>query len=90
MITYRGPSTKAVPPVPPNFVENFIVGGWRKIERMYGARDDRLLKWIEMSGGDDLYRARLERRRGAAVAVVLLALVARQNVQAVPAIDEAA
>jgi hypothetical protein len=57
---------------------------------MYGARDDRLLKWIEMSGGDDLYRARLERRRGAAVAVVLLALVARQNVQAVPAIDEAA
>jgi hypothetical protein len=58
MLSYRGPSTKCIPPVPPHFVDNFLSGGWRKIERMYGARDDRLLKWIELSGGCDLYRAR--------------------------------
>lgn len=64
MLEYRGPSTKGIPPVPPNFVANFISGGWRKIERMYGARDDRLLKWIELSGGLSLYAARRSYMRG--------------------------
>jgi len=75
MPDYRGPSTKGVPPVPPNFVANFLTGGWRKIERMYGARDDRLLKWIELSGGDALYAARRSYMRGQASLQVAMASV---------------
>jgi hypothetical protein len=61
---YRQPSTKALPPVPPNFAENFIRGGWRQIERMYGCRDDRLIKWQILAGGERLNRARTEYRFG--------------------------
>ena len=49
-----------IPAVPPRFAEIFVEGGWRDVERMYGARTDLLLKWIEMSGGADLYRRRRE------------------------------
>lgn len=59
-IAYRPPSTKVLPPPPPEFAEQFIAGGWRRIERIYGSRSDRLLKWFEMSGGDDLRRRRAE------------------------------
>lgn len=50
---------RAIPPCPPEFGEEFVLGGWRHIEHIYGARTDLLLKWIEMSGGNCLY----ERRR---------------------------
>lgn len=90
MIGYRPPPTKGVPPVPPNFARNFVEGGWRKIERLYGARDDRLLKWIELSGGRELYRGRRDHMRGTAVAVVLLSIVAVRDVQAVTTVVEAA
>lgn len=46
------------PPLPPNFVKNFIDGGWRKVERMYGARSDVNRKWLHMAGGDELIAQR--------------------------------
>lgn len=52
-----------IPPVPPFFADRFVEGGWRDVERHYGARTDLLLKWIEMSGGEDLYRRRREHLR---------------------------
>lgn len=50
--------TKVTPPPPVEFAEEFIRGGWRRVERLYGARTDLLLKWIEMSGGEALYARR--------------------------------
>lgn len=50
--------TKALPPTPPHFAENFVKGGWRRVERVYGCRDDVVLKWIELCGGMDALRAR--------------------------------
>lgn len=47
-----------IPPVPPGFADRFLADGWRGIERVYGARTDLLLKWIEMSGGEELYQKR--------------------------------
>lgn len=52
-----------VPPVPPEFAARFVSGGWREVERIYGARTDLLLKWIAMSGGEDLHRLRREHLR---------------------------
>jgi hypothetical protein len=43
--------TRAIAPVPPNFVRNFVEGGWRRLERVYGCRDDVILTWMEISGG---------------------------------------
>jgi hypothetical protein len=47
----RDVPTRAVPRLPPNFARNFVEGGWRQLERVYGCRDDVLLKWFEMAGG---------------------------------------
>jgi hypothetical protein len=69
---YRKPSTKILPPPPPEFAENFIKGGWRLVERLYGARTDLLLKWIELSGGEDLHA-----RRRAAMSKTAVTSVAR-------------
>jgi hypothetical protein len=55
---------RLVPPCPPEFAAEFVRGGWRGVERLYNARTDLLLKWIEMSGGEALYadrRAHLRR-----------------------------
>lgn len=54
---------RTIPACPPEFAAEFIAGGWRRVERIYNARTDLLLKWIEMSGGDDLYRRRREHLR---------------------------
>jgi hypothetical protein len=65
MLDGRRPSTKIVPPSPPEFREKFIQGGWRMVERLYGARTGLLLVWIEMNGGEELYtlrRAEMERQ----------------------------
>jgi hypothetical protein len=48
------PSTKILPPLPPEFAVTFVKQGWRGIERIYGQRTDRLLKWREIAGGDRL------------------------------------
>lgn len=52
---------RIVPPCPPEFAEEFVRGGWRRVERLYNCRTSLLLKWIEQSGGNAL----LERRRAA-------------------------
>lgn len=51
---------RPVPACPPEFGEEFVLGGWRHVEHIYGARTDLLLKWIEMSGGQALYLRRRE------------------------------
>ncbi|GGB14964.1 hypothetical protein GCM10011380_00460 [Sphingomonas metalli] len=58
-ITYRPPSTKAIPPCPPEFAENLAKGGWELVERLYGGRTDLHLKWIAMSGA----QCRMPKRR---------------------------
>lgn len=57
-------STKVTPPPPAEFAAEFVRGGWRRVERLYGARTDRLLKWIEMAGGAELYAKRRAARSG--------------------------
>lgn len=52
-----------VPPVPPGFADRFLADGWRGVERVYGARTDLLIKWIEMSGGDTLHEQRRQHMR---------------------------
>jgi hypothetical protein len=56
--TYRRHSSKRLPPVPPEFVEQFVLGGYRRIERIYGGRNDLVRKWIEMSGGESVLKAK--------------------------------
>lgn len=43
-------STKVLPPAPPNYRANFERGGWRLVERLYGARTDLHLKWQAATG----------------------------------------
>lgn len=45
---------KHLKPPPPHFCENFIRGGWRKIERMYGSRTEVLRNWYHICGGERL------------------------------------
>lgn len=52
---------RIIPACPPEFADEFVRGGWRRVERLYNARTDLLLKWIEQSGG----RALLARRQAA-------------------------
>ena len=49
--TYRPPSTKVIPPAPADYRENFERGGWRLVERLYGARTDLHLKWQQENAG---------------------------------------
>lgn len=49
-MAYRPPSTKVIPPPPPHYREQFEKGGWRLVERLYGARTDLHLKWQQMTG----------------------------------------
>lgn len=58
---------RPIPPCPEDFEEQFILGGWRQVERVFGARTKLLLKWIDMCGGQELYdkrKAELRERRG--------------------------
>ena len=49
---------RIVPSCPPEFADEFVRGGWRRVERLYNCRTDLLLKWIEMSGGEELQQRR--------------------------------
>lgn len=49
---------RTTPPVPPDFAEVFVKGGWRLAERLYGASTPVLQKWIAMSGGRELHARR--------------------------------
>ena len=59
-------SIRKTPPVPPGFEDEFLRGGWRGIEQHFGAPTGLLLRWIDMSGGERLYRARREQLRSPA------------------------
>lgn len=60
---YRRYSSRRIPPVPPEFVQQFLIGGWRQIERIYGGRNDLVRKWIALAGGEvELKRRRREWR----------------------------
>lgn len=52
------------PPAPPEFADEFIKGGWRRVERLYNARTDMIWKWIEDCGGDELKARRRNRNKG--------------------------
>jgi hypothetical protein len=54
---------RTIPTCPPEFAAEFVTGGWRRVERLYNARTDLLLKWIAMSGGEELHRRRREHMR---------------------------
>lgn len=41
---------RTVPPPPPEFAEAFALGGWERVELLYGARTDLIRKWIAMTG----------------------------------------
>lgn len=56
MIGFR----KQVPSVPWGFEDEFVSAGWRGVERAYGASTELLLRWIELSGREQLYRRRSE------------------------------
>ncbi len=60
----RNAPTKAIPALPPNFAKNFIEGGWRQLERVYGCRDDVILAWMAMCGGVEA----MQQRRGQYIA----------------------
>lgn len=64
MPTYHPPSTKAPKPMPPEFPEMFVKGGWRMAEHLTGARTDLLLKWMEQAGPERLRTLRREYVRG--------------------------
>jgi hypothetical protein len=59
-----------IPPCPPEFAQEFIAGGWRRVEMLYNCRTDLLLKWVDMCGGEDLYARRRAARFGAQQAAV--------------------
>ena len=42
--------TRYIPPPPPEFAEQFAIGGWERVEHLYGARADLIVKWKAMTG----------------------------------------
>ncbi len=53
---------RTIPAPPPEFASEFAKGGWRRVERLYGARTDLIRKWVEITGADKL-RAESRARR---------------------------
>lgn len=47
---YATRTPRRFPPPPPNFREQFELGGWERVELLYGARTDCIRKWIAMTG----------------------------------------
>lgn len=41
---------RTIPPPPPEFVEQFAIGGWERIELLYGGRTDLHRKWVAITG----------------------------------------
>ena len=51
---------KHVPSVPWGFEDEFVRAGWRGVERAYGASTELLIRWIPLSGREQLYQRRAE------------------------------
>lgn len=43
-------AVRTIPAPPPEFAEQFALGGWERVERIYGARSDLIRKWIALTG----------------------------------------
>jgi hypothetical protein len=41
---------RTIPAAPPEFAEQFAIGGWERVEHLYGARTDLIRKWIALTG----------------------------------------
>lgn len=41
---------RTIPPAPPEFAEQFAIGGWERIELIYGGRTDLHRKWVKLTG----------------------------------------
>jgi hypothetical protein len=61
-----GVTMSRIEPVPPEFRAVFLDGGWRKIERVYGARTSLLNKWLVMCGFEEVKAERRVAKRGRA------------------------
>lgn len=55
-------STKLIRPPAPEFEQNFIEGGWPRVNAMYGKRC--AYRWYVMTGPEKLKAARLRYRKG--------------------------
>lgn len=70
----RAAPTKAIPALPPNFEANFLEGGWRMVERVYGCRDDVILAWMAQLGGVEQLQARRREHQQERVAIAEAAM----------------
>jgi len=43
-------AVRTIPLPPPEFAEQFALGGWERVERIYGARTDLVHKWVILTG----------------------------------------
>lgn len=73
--------TERFPPVPEGFRERFIDptprGGWRGVERAYGARREVIQRWIAQSGGP----AQLAAARKAAIALMKEQAIVKKRIK---------
>lgn len=53
-----------IEPVPPEFRQQFLDGGWRRVERLYGARTSLLNKWLVICGFEQVKAERRVAKRG--------------------------
>jgi hypothetical protein len=44
--------------MPPEFIDEFIKGGWRRVERLYNVRTDLMVKWLNDAGKEALIAKR--------------------------------
>ena len=56
--------TKPFEPAPQRFPDVFVKFGWRGVERYFGARSDRNLRWLKECGQDRLIGLRQRYMRG--------------------------
>lgn len=53
-----------VEPVPYLFAHEFVIGGWRRVEFVYGGRTDQNRRWLSLCGEDRLKALRRRYRHG--------------------------
>lgn len=69
MKRYNAPISSIPKRVPPEFAQVFVRGGWRLMERLYGARTDANVKWLEVAGAARLRQLRKAWLHGEAAAL---------------------
>ena len=56
--------TKPFEPAPEGFAVRFVKDGWRGVERYYGGRTERNLRWLKECGRDHLQSLRRRYMKG--------------------------